>query len=332
MDKVIQLAHGNGGKKTQALIHFISTQLEQKKLDKDNDSAYLTLPNRKIAFTTDSFTVQPLFFPGGDIGKLAVCGTVNDLITRGARPLYLSLSFIIEEGFALKPFTKILESIKKTCQTAGVNIVTGDTKVVPQGQLDQIFINTTGLGVVEKEPVPAADRAQPGDQIIINGPLGEHSITILAQREELALETNLKSDCAPLNLLTQPLQPYLADISVIRDITRGGLSAVLNEISQTSKVKITVEENELPQNSTVQAACDLLGYDPLHLANEGKLILICKPTQTEKILAQMRKSPYGENAKVIGKVQKGEGVFLKTKIGGNRPLETLETELLPRIC
>ncbi|MFH0948615.1 MAG: hydrogenase expression/formation protein HypE [Elusimicrobiota bacterium] len=341
--KKIILSDGAGGKSTHRLIKEIFLKkLGNPILNRMDDSAHLPLTTYRtlkgattlLCFTTDSYVVQPIFFPGGDIGKLSVCGTINDLAVVGAKPLYISLAFIIEDGFELKKLEKIVSSIAETSKKAGVEIVCGDTKVVEKGACDEIFINTSGIGIVNNKLDISGHNAEPGDLVIISGTIADHGIAVLNARQDLGLTGDLKSDVAPLNNLVEKMLEA-GEIRVMRDPTRGGLATTLNEIAEQSNVGIEIREEKIPIKKSVKVACDMLGLDPLYIANEGKLIAIVKEKDAQKILSAMRKHtpPYGKNAEIIGKIiKKPKGVFLKTKIGGNRILQMLDSNQLPRIC
>jgi hydrogenase expression/formation protein HypE len=303
-------------------------------LNEMNDSAVFELSGARLAFTTDSYVVDPIFFPGGDIGSLAVCGTVNDLAMGGARPYFLSVGFIIEEGFPIKDLEQILLSMERAGREAGVQVVTGDTKVVPNGAADKIFINTSGIGLIPKGLHIAGQNAEPGDAVLISGTIGDHGMTILSKREGLAFDSPLKSDVAPLNHLVQEMLKTGAPIHVLRDPTRGGLATTLNEIALQSAVGIELWEESLPIRPSVLAASEILGLDPLYIANEGKLVAILPQAQAKVVLAAMKKNPYGQEAALIGEV-KAENpgkVVMKTLIGGKRLIDMLTGEQLPRIC
>ena len=326
------LSHGGGGEETQKLIkelfikHFSNPLLERLE-----DSATLEVSG-KVAFTTDGFTVSPIFFPGGDIGKLAVAGTVNDLTAVGAKPLYLSVSFIIEEGLSFDELERVVRSMTQTAKRVGVQIVTGDTKVVPRGAGDKLFITTSGIGQILKEGISAYN-LQESDQIIVTGTVGDHGACIFAQREGLDFE-GLVSDCAPLWELIEPLLKEGVEIHAMRDPTRGGLSAVLNEWAQSSNVAIYVEEEKIPIKETVLGLCEFLGIDPYSLASEGRMVIAVPPQEVERTLNLLRKHPLGKDATVIGEVKeapKGR-VVLKTPYGVERFLEPPSGEILPRIC
>jgi hydrogenase expression/formation protein HypE len=333
VDKIL-LSHGSGGKMSHDLIakNFLS-KLRNTWLEKLDDSAVLDV-GCKLAFTTDSYVVSPIFFPGGDIGRLAVCGTVNDLAMSGATPLYLSLSFILEEGFPVEDLEGIMDSVKEATQEAGVEIVTGDTKVVNKGSADKIFINTSGIGIVPEGVNISGSNAQPGDIIILSGSIGEHGITIMSQREGLRFSSPLKSDCAPLNSLVSDMLELCEDIHCLRDPTRGGLATTLNEFATQSKVGILIEEDTIKVSPPVQAICELLGLDPLYVANEGKLVAIVSTGKADRLLEKMRQNKYGTDAVVIGRVitEHPGTVVMKTGLGTSRIIRMLTGDLLPRIC
>jgi hydrogenase expression/formation protein HypE len=333
-DKIL-LAHGSGGKLSHDLIkqiflpRFLNPFLEP--LD---DSAKITNQNGSIAFTTDSYVVNPIFFPGGDIGKLAVCGTVNDLSMIGATPSYLSLSLIVEEGFSIELLKQIISSIHEVAEQAGVNIVTGDTKVVEHGAADQLFINTAGIGWIKPGVNLSGINAKPGDKILLSGYLGDHEMAVLSQRERFKFQGELKSDCAPLNDLVGKMLDACPSIRCMRDPTRGGLATTLNEIASMSNVGMVIEEEKIPLRESVKGISELLGLDPLYLANEGKLIAICPPNEAERLLEVMKNHPLGRNAEIIGRVtgENPKRVILHTLIGGHRILDMLTGGQYPRIC
>jgi hydrogenase expression/formation protein HypE len=331
-DKIL-LAHGSGGKLMHDLIQSFLPELSNPLLDKMDDSAVFDISG-KVAFTTDSFVVNPLFFPGGDIGKLAVCGTVNDLAMSGANPLYLSLAFIIEEGLPVSDLKKIVLSIKKTAAEASVKIVTGDTKVVNRGSADKLFINTAGVGVVPEGVNISAANAKPGDVVIISGTLGDHGIAVMSKREGLKFELPVPSDCAPLNGLVAAMLAASPDIRCMRDPTRGGLATTLNDFAEKSNIGIVIGEDKIPINKAVLAACELLGLDPLYIANEGKLAAVVPAKDAETVLAAMKHHKYGKDAAVIGEVVKTHPcrVVMKTNLGASRIIDMPVGELLPRIC
>ena len=334
MSDTILLAHGSGGKLSHELIEkkflpFLSNPM----LGKLDDSAIFEADGR-LAFTTDSYVVSPIFFPGGDIGKLAVCGTINDLSMSGAKPLYLSLSAIIEEGFPLDELEKIVWSIKAATEEAEVKIITGDTKVVNRGQTDKIFINTSGIGVVPPGIDISGANAKAGDKVILSGTIGDHGMAIMSQREGLKFSIPVESDCAPLNKLVSQMLETAAMIHCLRDPTRGGLASTLNEFARQSNVGIVIEEDKMPVKEGVRAACELLGFDPIHVANEGKLVALVEPDGAEKALSRMKQNKYGNDAVIIGEVVNDHPgrVIMKTKLGPSRIVDMLSGELLPRIC
>jgi len=329
----ITLAHGSGGK----LMHDLITDLFLKNLDnpflsKLGDASILDFKSKKLAYTTDSFVVKPLFFKGGDIGKLAVCGTVNDLAVSGAAPKYLSCGIIVEDGFSYADLERITVSIKNACKTAGVNIVTGDFKVVEKGAVDGIFINTSGVGEVFNNSKIAIPRIRPGDKIIISGTIGDHAASILLAREELKFKARISSDCSPLNGLVSSI--ICEDIKFMRDPTRGGLATTLNEISSSCGYNIAIEEISVPVKKQVRALCEILGFDPLYMANEGKLIAIVSKDSAGSVLSKMKKHSLGKDARIIGEIkkEKDKKVYLKTQSGGSRILDMVMGEQLPRIC
>jgi len=334
MDDTILLAHGSGGKLSHELVakEFLPF-LANPALNKLDDSAVFEASGR-LAFTTDSYVVNPIFFPGGDIGKLAVCGTVNDLVMNGAEPLYLSLSAIIEEGLLLRELEQIVQSIKKATEEAKVSIIAGDTKVVNRGQADKLFITTSGVGIVPPGVDISGANARVGDKILLSGTIGDHGIAIMSQREGLKFSMTLKSDCAPLNKLVAQMLAASSRIHCMRDPTRGGLATTLNELARQSNVGIVIEEAKIPVKEEVKAACELLGLDPIYVANEGKLVAIVDPADADKILARMKKNRYGRGSAVIGEIT-GEHqgkVVMKTRLGPSRIVDMLSGELLPRIC
>lgn len=333
-DKIL-LAHGSGGKLSHDLIKqiFLPRFLNQF-LEPLDDSAKITNQQGSIAFTTDSYVVNPIFFPGGDIGKLAVCGTVNDLSMVGATPSYLSLSLIVEEGFSIDLLKQIVSSISEVAEQAGVNIVTGDTKVVEHGAADQLFINTAGIGWIRPGVNLSGVNAKPGDKILLNGYLGDHEMAVLSQREGFKFQGGLKSDCAPLNDLVGKMLDACPSIRCMRDPTRGGLATTLNEIASMSNVGMVIEEEKIPLRESIKGISELLGLDPLYLANEGKLIAICPPNEAERLLEVMKNHLFGRNAEIIGRVteENQKRVILHTLIGGHRILDMLTGGQYPRIC
>jgi hydrogenase expression/formation protein HypE len=335
-DEVIMLGHGSGGSMTNRLIRDVFQEaFDNPILDEMLDAAVLPVPRSRIAFSTDSFVVDPIFFPGGDIGKIAICGTVNDLAVSGAEPLYLSVGFIIEEGLPVADLRRIVASMKAVADTAGVHIVTGDTKVVERGSADKVFINTTGVGLLPEGRLLSPRQVQPGDIVLVSGSLGEHGLTILAQRQGLAFNTPVISDCTPLNKLTAAIMNAGGDgVRCMRDPTRGGLATTLNELAEQSGQGMMITEELLPLRREVVGACEMLGLDPLYLANEGKVIAIVATEVADQVLAAMRALPEGTGSVRIGQVIDHDPglVLLKTELGATRILTMLEGEPLPRIC
>jgi hydrogenase expression/formation protein HypE len=334
MEDRILLAHGSGGKLAHDLVEksFVRV-LDNPLLAPLDDSAVFEISGH-LAFTTDSYVVSPIFFPGGDIGKLAVCGTVNDLSMSGAKPLYLSLAFIIEEGLLLKDLQRVIDSIKTTAEEAGVRIITGDTKVVERGSADKLFINTAGIGKIPEGVTISGSNAKPGDKVILSGTIGDHGIAVLSQRQGLSFGTKLESDCAPLGKIVADMLTASRNIHSLRDPTRGGLATTLNELAKQSKVGIRIEESKIPVRDEVAGACEMLGLDPLYIANEGKLIAIVALEDADKILAAMKRNRYGQNAVIIGEVtaEHPGRVVMKTALGSSRIVDMLVGEPLPRIC
>jgi hydrogenase expression/formation protein HypE len=335
----IVLGHGSGGKLTADLIDKIFLPAFRNPiLDKLDDQAVLTIAGARLAFTTDSFVVTPIFFPGGNIGHLAVHGTVNDLAMSGAQPMYLSAAFILEEGLPVDDLRRIVESMRTAAAGAGVQFVTGDTKVVDRGKGDQIFITTTGIGVVPSGVNISADRAQPGDSILLSGYLGDHGMAIMSQREGLEFEGAIESDCASLNslvaamLATPSATPDF--LHCLRDPTRGGAATTLNEIAKRANVGMLLREQSIPVRESVRGACEVLGLDPLYVANEGKLLAVVRTDMAEAVLREMRAHPLGQDAAIIGEVVADHPgmVLMKTEIGGTRVLDVMFGEQLPRIC
>ncbi|HEX7474981.1 MAG TPA: hydrogenase expression/formation protein HypE [Dehalococcoidales bacterium] len=334
MDKTILLAHGSGGKLSRDLIAgVIFPALANPLLAKMDDSAIFDIRGR-VAYTTDSFVVSPIFFPGGDIGKLSVCGTVNDLAVVGARPLYLSLALIIEEGLPLTELERVMTSIREAAEEADVQIVTGDTKVVNHGSADKLFITTSGIGIIPEGVDVSGANARPGDRIILSGPIGDHGVAVMAQRENLRFKVPVESDCAPLNGLVAEILKYSEAVHSMRDPTRGGLATTLNEIAAQSKVSLRIYEEKIPVRPAVAAACEMLGLDPLYVANEGKLVAIVTPESADFIVNSMRSQRYGTESVIIGEVLTGHPgrVSMKTRLGASRLVDMLSGELLPRIC
>jgi hydrogenase expression/formation protein HypE len=331
----VVLAHGSGGKLSQQLIQdMVLPGFRNPLLEALHDGAVFEIGGARLAFTTDSYVVQPIFFPGGDIGKLAVHGTVNDLAMCGARPLHLSVGFILEEGLPMEDLWSIVRSMRQAADAAGVTLVTGDTKVVDRGKADKIFINTAGIGQVRDGARIDPKRAAPGDRIIVSGHIAVHGIAIMSVREGLEFETEIASDTAPLNGLADAMFATGHDIHVLRDPTRGGVTSSLVEIAQSAQVGVELEEAAIPITEEVKGACEILGLDPLHVANEGKLIAIVPAEAAEAILAAMRAHPLGEHAAIIGRVTADHPgyVLMKTRIGGSRVVDMLSGEQLPRIC
>lgn len=333
-DRVL-LGHGSGGKMTAELLaRCFLPAFRNPYLDKLDDQAVLRVNGTRLAFTTDAYVVTPLFFPGGDIGVLAVHGTVNDLAMAGARPLYLSAAFILEEGFPLSELERIVGSMRTAAEAVGVLLVTGDTKVVDRGKADGCFVTTTGLGVVEHEHELSASQARPGDAVILSGPIAEHGMAIMATRAELELETPIASDTQPLHELVLDMLDTGADLHCLRDPTRGGVATALNEIARRSGVGMVLEESEIAVREPVRGVCELLGLDPLYVANEGRLLAVVAAEGADSIVARMRRRPEGREARIIGRVVEDEArlVVLRTRVGGRRIVDMLPGEQLPRIC
>lgn len=336
----VTLAHGGGGKAMKDLIDDVFVEAfdnaalapleDQARFDLASFCAY----GDRLAFTTDAFVVDPLFFPGGDIGKLAVCGTINDLCVGGAKPLYLSCAAIIEEGVEIELLRKLAESMAKTACEANVKIVTGDTKVVHKGACDKLFFTTSGIGVIPEGLNLGAHLAQPGDVILVNGRLGDHGAAILSARGDMALDTTIESDCAALHQLVEVLLVAAPGIRAMRDATRGGVATVLNEIAQASRVEVEIDELRTPIRDEVRGFCEILGLDPLYLANEGKIVIVLPPEQCEAALAAMHAHPFGAQACAIGRIVEGEPgrATMRTVLGGRRIVDMLVGEQLPRIC
>jgi hydrogenase expression/formation protein HypE len=331
----IVLGHGSGGRLSAELMRSIFLPaFENPVLARLDDQAIVCVNGTRLAFTTDSFVVKPLFFPGGDIGSLAVHGTVNDLAMGGAQPLFLSAAFIIEEGLSIDVLRRVTTSLQSAARNTGVQIVTGDTKVVERGCGDELFINTSGIGVVAAGLELSADRARPGDKVLLSGSIGEHGIAILAQREGLEFECPVESDSAALHGLVTDMLAVSREIRCMRDPTRGGVSSTLNEIAAQAKVAIRLEESTIPIREEVSGACEMLGLDPLYVANEGKLIAIVAPGAAEKVLDAMRRNPLGKNAQIIGTVLDSPAgiVMMRTALGTSRMVDMLAGDQLPRIC
>lgn len=336
-DATINLSHGSGGKAMHALIEDVF--LPAFGGDAREDQARLPLADMlrhgdRLAFTTDSYVVDPLFFPGADIGALAVAGTVNDLAVGGARPLFLSCGMVLEEGLSIDTLQRVAASMRRMADRAGVAIVTGDTKVVERGAADKLFINTAGIGVISAGVTLSAGNARPGDAVIVSGALGEHGVSILIARNQLALEADVCSDCQPLDGLVAAMLQACPAIRCLRDATRGGIATVLNEFARGSGVGIRISESSVPIREPVRGACEILGLDPLYLANEGKLVAVVPPAEADRVLASMRAHPAGTDAAIIGEVTREPArmVVMRTAFGGDRIVDMLVGEQLPRIC
>jgi len=335
MDSRVLMAHGSGGLMSQQLVDEVFRSIwSNQYLDAALDGAQMTLPPGKVAMSTDSFVITPIFFPGGDIGKLSICGTVNDLVACGAKPMYMSVGLIVEEGFLLSDLRKIAESMAKTAAEAGIQIVTGDTKVVERGSADGIFINTTGIGVINEGTEYTPQQIKAGDYIIATGNIGDHGLSILAQREGLQFSTPVISDCAPMYQLGEALLGFPGGVRCMRDPTRGGLATVLNELAQQSGLGMLVKEKSIPVSSVVKGACDMLGMDPLYMANEGKMVVVVGPDCIEEIMLKIKTVSNCHNAAIIGQVAEEPAgmVLIETELGAQRILGMLEGEHLPRIC
>ena len=332
---LVNMTHGSGGRAMAQLIEEIFIKyFDNELLRQGNDQAMFTTTRGRMVISTDGHVIAPLFFPGGDIGSLAVHGTVNDVVMSGAKPLYLSASFIIEEGFSLSDLDRIAGSMAEAASRVGIAIVTGDTKVVEKGKGDGVFITTTGIGVVPDGVNISGDRAEPGDVILVSGAMGDHGVAIMSSRENLEFDTEIKSDSASLHGLVADMVEVASDIHCLRDPTRGGLATTLNELARQSAVGMQLMEETIPVHPDVLAACELLGLDPLYVANEGKLICICAQEDADKLLEVMRKHELGEDAAIIGHVVEDEHGFvqMKTVFGGWRIVDWLAGEQLPRIC
>ena len=330
------VGHGSGGKLSHDLIgSMFLPPFDNPALRRGDDAGVVQpFPCARLAVSTDSHVVWPLFFPGGDIGRLAVCGTVNDVAMMGATPLYLTAGFILEEGLELGLLEKVVESMRASAAEAGVQIIAGDTKVVERGKADGIYINTAGVGTIEGDVSISGDQARPGDVVILSGPMGDHGIAVLAARNELGFETAILSDVAPLNHMVKAMMDSSDEIHVLRDPTRGGVASTLNEIAAQSGVSILLQENALPVRPAVKAACEMLGFDPLYIANEGRLLAIVGRADADRVLHAMRAARYGAEAVVIGEVQAEHPgkVLLRTAYGTTRIVDLLVGEMLPRIC
>lgn len=336
-DEKIQIGHGSGGKQTNDLIkRFFIENFNNEILNQMTDSAVLDMAHHTLAFTTDSYVVDPIFFPGGDIGKLAVCGTVNDLSVSGAVPVFMSAAFIIEEGFDLDDLRKISESMAEEAKKSGIQIVTGDTKVVSKGQCDKIFINTTGIGILNEEQkhISSGSHIKPDDVIIVNGYIGDHGIAILGAREHIQFEEELISDCASLNHLIQKIIKSGVKIKFMRDLTRGGLATVLAEISENKSFGISVNEIDIPVREVVKGTCEIFGFDPLYLANEGKVLMVVDQRDAQQTIEGLSKNAIHAKPAIIGKITAdypGKSV-LNSIVGGRRIIDKMAGEMLPRIC
>ena len=332
----IVMGHGAGGRMSHQLIQKAFVSAFQNTALNAGDDAALVEPGlrQKLSISTDAHVVSPLFFPGGDIGKLAVCGTVNDVAMLGAKPLYLTAGFILEEGLPMDTLKRVVESMRLAAEEAGVQIVAGDTKVVQKGKADGIYITTAGVGVVREDVNVSGANAKPGDVVVLSGTIGDHGIAVLGARGELGFQSSLQSDVAPLNHLIAAILDVCLNVHVLRDPTRGGLATTLNEIAVQSNVGILLREETIPVHSEVNAACEMLGFDPLYVANEGKLVAIVPKEEAEKVLAVMKSTRYGEGAVVIGEVvaEPKSRVLLKTTLGSTRVVDMLAGEMLPRIC
>jgi hydrogenase expression/formation protein HypE len=332
MEKVINLAHGDGGELSHRLIRDVFVEAFGHRNEAMFDASYVNLPTTKIAVTTDSFVIKPIFFPGGSIGKLAVAGTVNDLAVSGAKPVYLTCGFVIEEGFSIADLKVIVGDMVKEAEKSGVKIIAGDTKVVERGSADGVYINTTGIGLLQK------DQQQPqfeeGDAIIVTGTLGDHGIAVMTARENFNIKVPVDSDCASLNWMLEKVNDSCESVRIMRDPTRGGLATTLVEIAEDFSLTLVIEEEKIPVKNEVHGACDILGFDPLYLANEGKAILIVGDKEKEDVLRILQQFPEGQDATIIGKVtskQKGH-LLLQTPLGAKRLLTRLSGVMLPRIC
>jgi hydrogenase expression/formation protein HypE len=331
----VDMTHGSGGRAMAQLIEdLFVARLDNELLRQGNDQASFNPPSGRMVMSTDGHVISPLFFPGGDIGSLAVHGTINDVAMAGARPLYLAVGFILEEGFPLADLARIVESMARAATAAGVPVVTGDTKVVEQGKADGIFITTTGVGVVPEGVQISGDRARPGDAVLLSGSIGDHGVAVMSKRENLTFETSIESDSAALHDLVAAMVGCVPGVRCLRDPTRGGLATTLNELARQSGVGMRIREISIPVEPAVAAACELLGLDPLYVANEGKLVAICPPSDAERLLEAMRAHPLGKEAAIIGEVVADEHGFvqMETVFGGSRVVDWLAGEQLPRIC
>jgi len=337
MNNIITLNHGSGGKVTHDLIsNLFVKHFNNKYLSASTDSSIIDCEEGQMAFTSDGYVVDPIFFPGGDIGKLAVCGTVNDLAVSGATPKYLSSSFILEEGFSINDLETIVKSMAEEAKKAGVSIITGDTKVVPKGKCDKIFITTSGVGFIKPKfmAIGEGSKVKSGNKLIINGTLGDHAIAILSSRESLSFETPVKSDCASLNHMIKKVMDVCPEVAFMRDATRGGLATVVCELASKTGYGITLYENKIPINDSVMAICELFGFDPLFQANEGKVLMVVPDEEADKVIAVLKSDKLGINAVIVGEVtgEKTGKVILETITGGKRLIDMPAGAQLPRIC
>lgn len=337
MEKNILIGHGSGGKLSHKLIRELFLKyFDNPILSQQGDSAILDIDSSRVSFTTDSYVIDPLFFPGGNIGKLAVCGTVNDLAVSGAAPKYISAAFIIEEGLPLEDLEAIVSGMADEASKANVMIVTGDTKVVNRGQCDKLFINTSGIGILDKKffDISSGQRVDSGDRIIINGPVASHGMAVMAARSFEGFDTEILSDCASLNGLIGEVLATGADVKFMRDATRGGLATVLCEMAENTLFGVEIDEEAVPVDENVKGMCELLGFDPFYVANEGKVVMVVAPEDADKVIETMNKNPLGEQASLIGEVSAGTGgrALLKTSVGGKRIMDMLAGGQLPRIC
>lgn len=333
MEKVINLAHGDGGELSHRLIRDVFVEAFGHRREVMFDATTIDMPSSRIAITTDSFVIKPIFFPGGSIGKLAIAGTVNDLAVSGARPMYLTCAFVIEEGFLISDLKRIVSDMVEEANKTGVKIIAGDTKVVERGSADGVYINTTGIGLLEKDDIHELNFEE-GDAIIISGTIGDHGIAVMTARENLRIMVPIISDCASLNRMLSRVNEHCETVKIMRDPTRGGLATTLVEIAEDFSLTMVIEEELIPVKKEVHGACDLLGFDPLYLANEGKAIIIISDKEKEKALQILKEFPEGEDASIIGKViakEKGQ-LLLQTPLGSKRLLTRLSGVMLPRIC
>lgn len=331
----ILLAHGSGGTMMKELIEeLFVAEFGDDVLRRMDDAAALPFPGSRLAFSTDTYVVHPLFFPGGDIGRLAICGTVNDVATSGATPLYISVGFVLEEGMPVEELRRIITSMHDAAAEAGVRIVTGDTKVVERGHGDGCYINTAGVGVLPEGLDLSGSHCRPGDVVLLSGTLGDHGIAVISTREGLSFSTDIRTDAAPLNALVAAVLAAAPDVRCFRDPTRGGLASTLNELAGASGVSITVDETAVPVHDQVRGACEMLGYDVFQVANEGKMAAVVPADEADAALAAMKAAPYGEDAAIVGTVAESPAgkVYVRTSFGATRIMDMLVGEQLPRIC